>query len=110
VLAIQESVKEVHVDDVIVDYALAIVEMTRHSEFLNLGVSPRGFIALLRAAQSLATLEGREYCLPDDVKRLVPTVLAHRVIVNNRFASTLRRNEEAEMVLSEILSSVEVPL
>jgi MoxR-like ATPase len=89
---------------------LQIVERTRCSEFLSLGVSPRGSLALLRAAQALAYVEGRDYCLPDDVKKLVPSVLAHRVVINNRFSSILKRNEEAEMILNDILDSVEVPL
>jgi MoxR-like ATPase len=109
-LDIQESVKKVNVDDAILHYALQVVERTRCSEFLSLGVSPRGSLALLRAAQALAYVEGRDYCLPDDVKKLVPSVLAHRVVINNRFSSILKRNEEAEMILNDILDSVEVPL
>ena len=110
VLEIQDSVKNVRLDEAILEYALKIVEKSRQSEFLSLGASPRGSLALLRAAQARAYLQGRDYCIPDDVKRLVPSVLAHRVVVNNRFASTLKRNEEAEAVLSEILQTVEVPL
>jgi MoxR-like ATPase len=110
VLEIQGSVKNVRVDEAIVDYTLKIIEKTRQSEFLSLGASPRGSLALLRAAQARAYIQGRDYCIPDDVKLLVPSILAHRVVVNNRFASTLKRNEEAEEVLSEILKTVEVPL
>lgn len=110
VLQIQEAVRAIHIDASIIDYALQIVEKTRHSEFLSLGVSPRGSLALLRACQSRAYVQGRDYCLPDDVKRLVAPVLAHRVVANRRAASTLRRNEEAERVLQDILDSVEVPL
>ena len=110
VLQIQEAVRRIHLDGSIIDYALQIVERTRHSEFLSLGVSPRGSLALLRACQSRAYVQGRDYCLPDDVKRLAAPVLAHRVVANHRAASTLRRNEEAERVLQEILDSVEVPL
>ena len=110
VLQIQEAVRRIHIDESIIDYALQIVERTRHSEFLSLGVSPRGSLALLRACQSRAYVQGRDYCLPDDVKRLAAPVLAHRVVANQRAASTLRRNEEAERVLQEILDSVEVPL
>jgi MoxR-like ATPase len=106
----QEVVKRVSTDEAIVDYALQIVDKTRHSEFLSLGVSPRGSLALLRAAQALAYIEGRGYCLPDDVKQMAPLVLLHRLVVNNRFASTLKQNEEAEMILRDILNSVEVPL
>lgn len=106
----QEVVKRVSTDEAIVDYALQIVDKTRHSEFLSLGVSPRGSLALLRAAQALAYIEGRGYCLPDDVKQMAPLVLLHRLVLNNRFASTLKQNEEAEMILRDILNSVEVPL
>ena len=110
VLEIQEAVKVIRVDDAIVEYALKIVEKTRQSEFLSLGASPRGSLSLLRAAQSQAYISGRDFCLPDDVKLLTPSVLAHRVVVNSRFASTLRRNEEAEAILRDILQTVEVPL
>jgi MoxR-like ATPase len=110
VLQIQEAVRAIHIDESIIDYALQIVERTRHSEFLSLGVSPRGSLALLRACQSRAYVQGRDYCLPDDVKRLAAPVLAHRIVANQRAASTLRRNEEAEKVLQDILDSVEVPL
>ncbi|MCI0418766.1 MAG: MoxR family ATPase [Acidobacteria bacterium] len=110
VLQIQETVRAIHIDEAIIDYALRIAEKTRHSEFLSLGVSPRGSLALLRACQSRAFVQGRDYCLPDDVKSLAASVLAHRVVVNQRTASTLRRNEEAERVLQEIISAMEVPL
>jgi len=110
VLEIQRTVRTIQMDEAIVDYALQIVEKTRRSEFLSLGVSPRGSLALLRACQSRAYVQGRDYCLPDDVKNLVIPVLAHRVVANKHAASTLRRNEEAERVLQEIIESVEVPL
>lgn len=110
VLQIQEAVRAIHIDESIIDYALQIVERTRQSEFLSLGVSPRGSLALLRACQSRAYVQGRDYCLPDDVKRLAAPVLAHRIVANQRAASTLRRNEEAEKILQDILDSVEVPL
>ncbi|HEU0006242.1 MAG TPA: MoxR family ATPase [Terriglobia bacterium] len=110
VLQIQEAVRAIPIDESIIDYALQIVEKTRHSEFLSLGVSPRGSLALLRACQSRAYVQGRDYCVPDDVKRLANPVLAHRIVANQRAASTLRRNEEAERVLQDILDSVEVPL
>jgi MoxR-like ATPase len=110
IVQIQEAVRGVSTDEAIVDYALQIVDKTRHSEFLSLGVSPRGSLALLKTAQALAYIEGRNFCLPDDVKQMAPLVLLHRLVVNNRFASTLKQNEEAEMILKDILNSVEVPL
>ncbi|PYS29883.1 MAG: ATPase, partial [Acidobacteria bacterium] len=71
VLELQAAVSEVSVDDAIVDYLMRIVTATRSSEMLDLGVSPRGTLALFRAAQALALTEDRIYCIPDDIKRLV---------------------------------------
>jgi MoxR-like ATPase len=110
ILDLQKAVSEVAVDDAIVDYLMRIVAATRNSEMLDLGVSPRGTLALFRAAQALALTEEREYCIPDDVKRLVIPVFAHRVTVSSRYASAMRRSEEAEAVLHEILKTVSVPL
>jgi MoxR-like ATPase len=89
---------------------MRIVEATRSTEMLDLGVSPRGTLALFRAAQALALTEEREFCLPDDIKRLVIPVFAHRVVVSTRFSSSLRRSEESESVLREIMKTVSVPL
>ena len=107
---LQRAVAEVTVDDAIVDYLMRIVAATRSSEMLDVGVSPRGTLALFRAAQAIALTEEREYCIPDDVKRLVIPVFAHRITVSSRYASAMRRSEEAEAVLHEILKSVSVPL
>src|SRR6266567_2587096 len=82
----------------------------RESKMLDLGVSPRGTLALFRAAQALALTEERSYCIPDDIKRLVLPVFAHRILVSSRFSSSLRRSEEAEAVLKEIIKTVSVPL
>jgi MoxR-like ATPase len=110
ILDLQRSVTEVSVDDALVDYLMRIVAATRDSEMLDLGVSPRGTLALFRAAQALALTEDRAYCVPDDIKRLVLPVFAHRLVVSSRFSSSLRRSEEAEAVLKEIMKSVSVPL
>ena len=110
ILDLQKAVGEVTVDDAIVDYLMRIVAATRNSEMLDLGVSPRGTLALFRAAQALALTEERDYCIPDDVKRLVIPVFAHRITVSSRYASAMRRSEEAEAVLHEILKTVSVPL
>src|ERR1022692_4060382 len=80
VLQLQELVQRVSVDDSLIDYMLAIVERTRSHESLVLGVSPRGSQALYRAVQALALLEGREYAIPDDVKRQAAPVFGHRVV------------------------------
>jgi len=110
VVELQAAVPDVKVEDVLVDYIMNVVEQTRRHESLSLGVSPRGAQALFRAAQALAMIEGRDYALPDDVKRLVVPVCAHRVVVNTRVALTQRNSESAERVLEEILTLVEVPL
>src|SRR5437762_224877 len=110
VVELQQAVATVSVDDALVQYLMRIVAATRDSEMLDLGVSPRGTLALFRAAQALALGEDRTYCIPDDIKRLVVPVFAHRIVVSSRFSSSLRRSEEAEAVLNEILKTVSVPL
>ncbi len=110
VLELQAAVSEVSVDDAIVDYLMRIVTATRSSEMLDLGVSPRGTLALFRAAQALGLSEDRIYCIPDDIKRLVIPVFAHRLTVSSRYSSAMRRSEEAEAVLREIMKTVSVPL
>ncbi len=110
VLALQEAVARVRVDESLLDYALGIVDRTRQSEQLSLGVSPRGSVMLHRAAQARAFVEGRDFCLPDDFKRLIVPVFAHRVVVNSRYASTQRKGDQAEAILNEIVESTAVPL
>ncbi|HUI41950.1 MAG TPA: MoxR family ATPase, partial [Terriglobia bacterium] len=110
VTAIQSAARGVTVDDDLVSYTLAIVEKTRRHEYLSVGVSPRGSVSLYRAAQALALVEGRDYCIPDDFKRLVLPVLAHRTVVSSRYASTLKQAEQAEAVLREIVESTPVPV
>ena len=110
VLEMQQAVKQVRVDDSLVSYALEIVRRTRESEFLSLGVSPRGSQALYRAAQAMAFLEGRTFCTPEDFKPLVVPVFAHRVVVNGLYASTLKKSEQSDQVLKEIIENVAVPV
>jgi len=107
---IQQAVRRVSVDEQLVNYTLAIVEKTRQHEYLSLGVSPRGSMMLYRAAQALALVEGRNYCIPDDFKRLALPVLAHRCIVSSRYISTLKKGDQAEAILREIVDSIPVPL
>lgn len=110
ILELQKAVSEVSVDDAIVDYLMRIVTATRSSEMLDLGVSPRGTLGLFRAAQALALSEDRDFCIPDDIKRLVVPVFAHRLTVSSRYSSAMRRSEEAEAVLEEIMKTISVPL
>ena len=110
VVAMQEAVERVRVDDSLLDYALEIVERTRGTDRLTLGVSPRGSLMLHRAAQARAFMEGRDFCLPDDFKQLILPVFAHRVVVNTRYASTQKKTEQAEAILNEIVESTRIPL
>ena len=110
ILELQQSVADVSVDDALIEYLMRIVAATRDSEMLDLGVSPRATLSLFRAAQALALTGERSYCIPDDIKRLVLPVFAHRILVSTRYASSMRRSEEAEAVLTEIMKTVSVPL
>jgi MoxR-like ATPase len=110
VVEIQQAVKQVQVDDSLISYVLNIVRKTRESENLSLGVSPRGSQMLYRAAQAMAFLDGRDYCVPEDFKPLVVAVFSHRVVVSSLYNSTLRKSEQSEQVLREIVESVPVPV
>lgn len=110
VLFLQSQVQQISVDEALVDYMLAIVEKTRVHEAFSLGVSPRGAQALYRAAQAMALVDGRDYAIPDDIKRLVIPVCAHRVAINTRASLSQRNSEASERILQEILKTIEVPL
>lgn len=101
-----EAYSSVHVSDEIMEYILTIVDRTLKHPSIVLGVSPRGSIALLKACQCYASIRGREYVTPDDVKFMVPYVLAHRIIIKDNLRLKSVSNQS---VLEEILASVEVP-
>src|SRR5271169_1973143 len=109
-LEMQDAVTRIRVDDSLVSYALSIVKKTRESEQFSLGVSPRGSQMLYRAAQAMAFLEGRAFCTPEDIKPLVVPVFAHRVVVNGLYSSTLKKSEQAEQVIQEIVDGTPVPM
>ncbi|MDA2929363.1 MoxR family ATPase [Acidobacteria bacterium AH-259-O06] len=110
VMEAQKRVQEVEVEDILLEYLMALVQATRQSEFLALGISPRGAMALYRAAQAKAFLEGRNYCIPDDLKQLAIPVFSHRVIVSPKYSSPLQKSEEAEAIIRGLIEEVEVPL
>jgi MoxR-like ATPase len=110
VLAMQDEVAHIKVDSSLHDYALEIVNRTRSSDLLALGVSPRGTLMLQRAAQARAFLDGRDFCLPDDFKKLAVPVFSHRVVASSRHASLQKKSETTESVLRDIVESVPVPL
>ncbi len=107
VVACQHEVREIFVDAKIREYIVTIVGETRDHDDIALGGSPRASIALFRSAQALAAIRGREFVLPDDVKRVAPSVLVHRMIV--RPESRLRKITAAQLV-AEILEEVPVPV
>jgi MoxR-like ATPase len=109
VVTMQEQVSKIRVDESLVNYTLEIVNRTRRSEQLSLGVSPRGSLMLYRAAQAMAFIEGRSFTTPDDFKRLAVPVFAHRVVVNARYSSTLKASEQTERIVTEIVDNVTVP-
>jgi len=104
---LQKEVREVRVDEAIDEYLLEVVDATRQHDELSLGVSTRGALTLYRAVQSLALVEGRDYAIPDDVKRLVPHVLAHRVIC--RGPVRLSQRARAKAILEQLLQRIVVP-
>jgi MoxR-like ATPase len=110
ILALQEEVSTVRVEDSLIDYSLAIVDRTRQHEQLSLGVSPRGSLMLYHAAQAMAFLEGRNFCIPDDFKKLIVPTFAHRLVISARYTSTLKRAEQSEQILREVVDSVPVPI
>ena len=110
ILEMQHAVTQIRVDDSLVNYCLAIVRKTRESDHFSLGVSPRGSQMLYRAAQAMAFLEGRNFCVPEDFKPLVIPVFAHRVAVNALASSTLKKAEQAEQFIQEVLETVHVPV
>lgn len=105
--ALQKQANEVRVSDEVRDYILELVSATRNNEFLKLGASPRGSIALLRMAKAIAFCEGRDFVTPDDVKRIITSVLAHRVILSPKGKSKFASQEEA---VQHIASFVKVPI
>ncbi len=107
VAQIQEAVKDVHIEEALLDYIVALAERTRQSRLLEVGVSPRGCLMLRRIAQAWALLEGRDYVVPDDIKRLAVPTLAHRVILRGAARQDARR---ASKVIREIVEGTPVPL
>jgi MoxR-like ATPase len=109
-ISIQHQAAEVRVDEALIDYLLAIVEQTRQHASIELGVSPRGALSLISSAKALAAIEGRNYCIADDIKRLVIPCFAHRIGVNSSSVKLSKRSGEANKILKEILNSTDVPV
>ncbi len=108
VLELQRAVSSVRFDDAVSEYLLDIVESTRESDELHVGVSTRGALNLYRAAQAAAFLDGRDFVVPDDVKQLAPAVLSHRVIPKGYVQGT--RARETEQLIQQLVEQVPVPV
>ena len=107
IVELQEMARGVNVDETVVGYELDLVAATRQHPGLSLGVSPRGTLALHRAAQARALLEGRAFVTPEDVQRLLQPVWAHRIETHRHLGA--RQGEQAQAMLEEIRMSVPVP-
>jgi MoxR-like ATPase len=103
---LQEEINQVHVDQLIKEYIVALVTASRKHPDVYLGASPRGSLALYRTGRAWAALDGRDYVLPDDIKAVAEPTLAHRIIVS---PSARIKNVDARVVVEEILHSTPVP-
>jgi MoxR-like ATPase len=106
-LAMQEQVRSVLVEESVREYMVDVVRATRDHDAVELGVSPRGTLALYRTVQALAAVRGRAFVIPDDVKYVAPSVLTHRIIISPQTRLRGRRPEE---VMTEIVDTVPVPV
>jgi MoxR-like ATPase len=106
IVALQEEVKNVKVSSVVEDYLLSLVEETRRNPDVDLGISTRGALALMKASQARALIHGRDYVSPEDVKALAKYVFAHRLVLS--MEASLQKT--ADQVVDEILELVEVPV
>jgi len=106
-LTMQQQVKAILVEDSVREYLVRVVRATREHEAVELGVSPRGTLALYKTAQALAALRGRSFVVPDDVKYLAPSVLTHRLIISPQTRLRGRRPEE---IVMDVVETVPVPV
>ncbi|WP_078380795.1 AAA family ATPase [Sutcliffiella halmapala] len=106
ILEFQNEVKNIKVSSIVQDYILDIVHTTRNHEEIELGVSPRGTLALMRAAQGNAFINGKEFVLPEDVKKMAPYVLSHRIVLTME-GSLKKTNKQ---IIDDVLSRVTVPV
>ncbi len=106
--AASDVIPEVRVSEPVKKYIISIADATRNSDRLRLGVSPRGTLALMKASQAWAAMAGRDYVIPDDVKRVAVPVLSHRVITRSQ--NTIRLTDTNEQVIEAILDTVRAPV
>jgi len=106
VVTMQEEVNGVYIDPMVQEYIVKIVRMTREHPAIRLGASPRGAIGLMRSAKAYAYIQGRDYCIPDDVIYLAPFVLNHRMILTQ---AAKYEKRSVDQIIESILAQVEVP-
>src|SRR5690606_16182239 len=105
--ALQRAIWDVHVEVSLRDYLVRLANALRAHPDLSLGASPRAILALFRAAQAYAAIQGRDYVIPDDLKLLAPSVLRHRLLLRPESAL---RGRTAASVLASVLGEVEIPV
>jgi MoxR-like ATPase len=109
-LSLQQQVENVRVDDALLEYILKIIQATRERSQVRLGASPRAGLGLKQAAKALAFLQGRDYLIPDDIKKICLSVLRHRLILKQDIFESEKRNLQAELIIAEILDSIPPPI
>jgi len=108
VLTMQDAVEEVRVEEDLLNYMVEIVSATRDRKSIRLGVSPRGTMAFFRSAQAMALVGGRDYCLPDDIKKVASPVLSHRIIPARNVME--ESYEEPSRIIEDIMEGISVPI
>ena len=103
---VQDEIKHIHVSDKIEQYIVDIIQKTRFNEDIYLGASPRGSLALYKLGQCAAAFDGRDFVIPDDIQKIAPSALSHRIILQ---ASTRMQELDTEEMIEEILESVPIP-
>ena len=106
IITMQKRAREVLVGNDVQDYLLEIIEATRNHELIEIGVSPRGTLAFMRAIQARAILNERDYCTPDDIKTLAASVCAHRLTLT--IEGEMKTTKE--QIMKEILHTISVPV
>ena len=105
--SLKQLVNEVHVGEKVARYALSLVSVTRSHPNIELGISPRGGLAFLKAAQAFAVTEGRDFVTPLDIQKVLPATFRHRLLLSGNYSPT---EDQLDKIISEILAAVDVPI
>ena len=109
-LELQDAVDRVRMDTSLTTYLMDIVSATRRSNLIQVGVSPRGSLSMYKLAQAHALAAGRDYCIPDDIKKLAVPAFAHRIVLSTDYGPQATGASSADQVIRNIVESVPVPL